>query len=166
MSNDLTSDMALSEMGLLLGGPSLPNSVEVDPDEQAVFEAVYGARRSLVRVMEHDGVGVNALSRRLGVSPSAASKMVSSESDMKISTVVLWARALGRQVTISVAPSFTVLAFGPTDTTASTHRVYELSHGQRRLTEKQVFETTVVDYNEHKDSKPAMSIKAFAGALE
>ena len=90
-----TTDMPLDDIAALLGGPVEP--VVPDPDELAILLAVQRIRGLLLEAAQRDGVGVNQLASRLKVSPSAVSRVLRSEGDMRVSTAVLFALALGRQ---------------------------------------------------------------------
>lgn len=84
----------IDEMAALLGGEV--QQVHPHPDEQEVFLVLSKIRQLLLLATEEENVGVSQLANRLGVSVSAASRMVHREGDMRVSTAVLWARALSR----------------------------------------------------------------------
>ena len=97
-----TTEMPLDEVAAILGGPVEP--LVPDPDELAVLLAVQRIRGLLLEAAQRDGVGVNQLASRLKVSPSAVSRVLRSEGDMRVSTAVLFALALGRQWVFTLSP--------------------------------------------------------------
>jgi transcriptional regulator with XRE-family HTH domain len=70
---------------------------EIHPadDGLEVQLALRTIRDHLLSVAERDGVGVNQLARRLDISPSSVSRFFSNDGDIRVSTAVLYARALG-----------------------------------------------------------------------
>jgi hypothetical protein len=92
MSDTDPTHVELIEM---FGGKAGP--IETDPDELEVSLALQMVRGQLVDAAEEDKVGVTNLARRLHISPSAVSRTLGGESDMRVSTMVLYARALRRR---------------------------------------------------------------------
>ena len=84
-----------AEAARILGGQV--EDLEVSSDEIDVALVLRGLRHQLAEAAESEHVGVNELARRLDVSPSAVSRMTRSDGDMRVSTLVLWAKALGRE---------------------------------------------------------------------
>ena len=82
-----------AETARLFGG----QVVEIHPEDDLleVQLALRTIRDHLLSVAERDGVGVNQLARRLDISPSSVSRFFSSDGDIRVSTAVLYARALG-----------------------------------------------------------------------
>lgn len=87
-------DLSDAEIAEMFGGQA--QAIETDPDEMAVAAALMRMRGLLREAAENDDVRVGQLADRLNVSPSVVSRMLRSEGDMKVSTAVLWARALGK----------------------------------------------------------------------
>ncbi len=83
-----------SEMAELFGGRVEP--VTPDADELAIDHALRTIRALLIETAAQQKVGNNELARRLDISPSAVSRMLRGEGDMRVSTAVLRARALGK----------------------------------------------------------------------
>lgn len=67
-----------------------------DPREIEVALTLDKIRDLLKEAAEEESVGINDLARRLDVAPSSVSRFFSSEGDMRVSTIVLYALALGR----------------------------------------------------------------------
>ncbi len=87
-------DLTEAEIAEMFGGEAQP--IETDPDEMAVATILARIRVLLHKAAEDGDVRVNQLAKRLNVSPSVVSRLLRSEGDMKVSTAVLWARALGK----------------------------------------------------------------------
>jgi hypothetical protein len=83
------------EIADLFGGRARP--IGPDNDELAVQLALRTIRDQLMVAAGHDKVGVTQLAGRLDISPSAVSRMLGGDNDMKVSTAVLYGRALGRR---------------------------------------------------------------------
>jgi transcriptional regulator with XRE-family HTH domain len=83
------------EIAELFGGHA--RVIEPDNDELEIQIALRTIRDHLLSAAEHDKVGVNQLAGRLHISPSAVSRLLGGDSDMRVSTAVLYARALGRR---------------------------------------------------------------------
>lgn len=96
------SEAEIAEMAALLGGEV--SEVYLDHDEQAVFEAAHEVRTLLHQQADQDNVTAAQLARRLAVSPSAVSRMLKNDGDIKLSTAVLWARALGQRWGFKLSP--------------------------------------------------------------
>lgn len=73
-----------------------------DYEEEEVMGIVRRARGLLVRAAMDDGVSDAEIGRRLGVSRSLVTRFFRSERDMKVSTLVLIGRALGRRWSIDL----------------------------------------------------------------
>ncbi len=86
-------DVSPEEAAQLFGSPVEP--IPPDDKEIEVALALRRLRAFLAEAAEKEGVGVNALAARLGVSPSVVSRLLRSDGDMRVSTAVLWAHALG-----------------------------------------------------------------------
>jgi transcriptional regulator with XRE-family HTH domain len=86
----------------LFGGVA-PN-IESNNDEREVQLALRTVRDCLLETAERDNVGVNQLAKRLDISPSSVSRFFSSEGDIRVSTAVLYARALGCLWNFSLYP--------------------------------------------------------------
>jgi len=89
-----TEGLTPAEAQELFGAPV--EAVVPDPQELEVALVLRTIRSLLAETAEADGVGVNELARRLDVAPSAVSRMLRSEGDMRVSTAVLCALALDR----------------------------------------------------------------------
>lgn len=94
-SQTLPSD-DVAELERLLGLPveSSPNFV---PTDVAVAVATGQIRGQLISAANDLGVGVREWARRLNVSPAAVSRQLRSEADLRVSTAVAMADALGLQ---------------------------------------------------------------------
>ena len=93
IDNELTPS-EIEEMAAILGGEVQP--LFDHPDEREVALVLNDMRGLLIEATNAEDVGVNELADRLGVSPSAVSRMIRREGDLRVSTAVLWAFALGR----------------------------------------------------------------------
>jgi Helix-turn-helix len=82
-----------AETARLFGGQV--EEIHPEDDLLEVQLALRTIRDHLLSVAERDGVGVNQLARRLDISPSSVSRFFSSDGDIRVSTAVLYARALG-----------------------------------------------------------------------
>ncbi len=96
------TDLSQAEIIEMFGGEAGP--VEVNADEVEVSLALQALRAQLLEAAEKMHVGINQLSRRLHISPSAVSRFLGGEGDMKVSTAVLYARALGQRWGIFLTP--------------------------------------------------------------
>lgn len=94
------TDLSHAELTAMFGGKA--EAIETNPDEIEVSLALQSIRKQLLEAADNDHVGVSQLARRLHISPSAVSRALSGESDMRISTAVLYARALGRRWDVSL----------------------------------------------------------------
>lgn len=70
---------------------------KADPVGRGLGALTQNMRGQLMAAMKADEVGVRDLGRALGISPSAVSRFLRSAGDLKISTAVLLAHALGRR---------------------------------------------------------------------
>lgn len=77
--------------------------INVDERDLAVAVLVGRARGLLLQAMATAGVGVRELARRLHVSPSAVSRHLRSEGDMRLSTAVMLADGLDQRWELSLA---------------------------------------------------------------
>jgi transcriptional regulator with XRE-family HTH domain len=91
MAHQGTTDAELAE---IFGEKSEP--IEVDQDELAVTLTLRDIRGQIIDAAREDAVGINQLARRLNVAPSSVSRALSDGGDMRVSTAVLYGRALGR----------------------------------------------------------------------
>ena len=98
MESDTLSSEEIQD---LFGGEATP--IKVDPDEMAVSLVLRSIRNQLADCAEATNVGVNQLARRLDVSPSSVSRFLNGEGDLRVSTAVLYARALGRAWNIALS---------------------------------------------------------------
>ena len=96
------TDLSQAEIIEMFGGEA--GAVEVNADEVEVSLALQALRAQLLEAAEKMHVGINQLSRRLHISPSAVSRFLGGEGDMKVSTAVLYARALGQRWGIFLTP--------------------------------------------------------------
>jgi plasmid maintenance system antidote protein VapI len=95
-------DLSKAEIAEMFGGEA--GAVELDADEIEVSLALQAIRDQLLAVAEKARVGVTQLANRLHISPSAVSRLLGGESDMRVSTAVLYARALGCRWDFRLAP--------------------------------------------------------------
>ncbi len=104
MSTDLSPteaselDEMLAEFGAAVGWP------DVDPDMREVAGVAAHVRGLLAEATAREGMSISDIARRLNVSKSAVSRHLRSDGDIRISTAVLLARALGRHWTIDLVP--------------------------------------------------------------
>jgi transcriptional regulator with XRE-family HTH domain len=89
--NELTPEEAAEIFGGDVG------TIETNADELTVGIGLATMRDCIVDAAQKDGVGVNQLARRLGISPSSVSRFLSGEGDALISTMISYGRALGRE---------------------------------------------------------------------
>jgi DNA-binding transcriptional ArsR family regulator len=97
MSNSLsqTDSLTREELDEMLGHAA--GEIGLDERDLAVAVVVGRARGLLQQAMSTAGVGVRELARRLKVSPSAVSRHLRSEGDMRLSTAVMLADGLDRR---------------------------------------------------------------------
>ena len=90
------------ELSALLGtGTAAP----IRDEEAEEIARVLGTIRSqLLAAAKEQRVGTRELARRLGVSAAAVSRQLRSDRDLRVSTAVLLARALGRHWTLALEP--------------------------------------------------------------
>lgn len=88
------------EMRELFGSPA--RAIEVDEDELEIVLLCKHVRHELFERAMQLGVGVNDLARKLNVSPAVVSRFFSNEGDMRLSTAVLFARALDCEWTFTL----------------------------------------------------------------
>ena len=84
----------------VLGGPA--GAVEVNSEEMAAHRLFGLFRVQLKEAIDTDAVAVGALARRLHVSPSAVSRFLHGDGDLKASTAALFAHVLGREWNVSL----------------------------------------------------------------
>jgi hypothetical protein len=95
-------EMSPAELAEMFGGEVQP--VEVDAQEVEVGLALQSIRGQITDAAERAKVGTVKLAERLGIAPSAVSRYLGGEGDMKVSTAVLYARALGHRWHFSLLP--------------------------------------------------------------
>ncbi len=100
---DNVNDVVDSETMALFGG--LASSIETNNDEREVQLALRTVRDCLLEAAERENVGVNQIAKRLGISPSSVSRFFSGEGDIRVSTAVVYARALGCLWNFSLYPN-------------------------------------------------------------
>lgn len=76
----------------------------VPPDEQEIEIGIVlrTIRAMLVEAAQEEEVGNNQLASRLKISPSVVSRLLRSEGDMRVSSAVLCAHALGRSWSLNL----------------------------------------------------------------
>lgn len=84
-----------SDFSFLGEGPL--ETPKIDPVGRELGALVQSIRGQLTAAMKVDEVGVRDLARELAISPAAVSRFLRSAGDLKISTAVLLAHALGRK---------------------------------------------------------------------
>jgi transcriptional regulator with XRE-family HTH domain len=89
------TELSPDDVAEIFGGEV--GTVETDADEIEVSLAVNTIRDHLKAAAKEDGVGINQLAHRLDISPSSVSRFLGGEGDVRVSTVVLYGRALGRK---------------------------------------------------------------------
>lgn len=89
-----------SDLEDILGGKF--SDLEADKVERLVVGVARCMRRLIADAMETDRVGVRELARKMKISPAAVSRQLRSEGDLRISTAVMLADALGRHWNISL----------------------------------------------------------------
>jgi transcriptional regulator with XRE-family HTH domain len=87
------TDLSHAELTEMFGGQA--GAIQTDADELEVSLALQSIRAQLIEAAEKSDVGISQLARRLHIAPSAVSRYLGGENDMKVSTAVLYARALG-----------------------------------------------------------------------
>ena len=92
MADDEPTEAEIAE---LFGGRA--RDIQPNNDELETHLALRTIRDSLLVAAEEEKVGVNQLAGRLHISPSAVSRTLGGDHDMRVSTAVLYARALGRR---------------------------------------------------------------------
>lgn len=91
---------------------------KVDPVGRELGALTQSVRGQITAAMKADGVGVRDLARSLDVSPAAISRFLRSAGDLKISTAVLLAHALGRKWNVEL--------IGAVDSSASDRRNFRV----------------------------------------
>lgn len=99
MNHETSIDTETAE---LFGGEA--TAIQPNHAELEVQLALRTIRDHLSTAAEHDKVGVNQLARRLGISPSSVSRLLARDGDIRVSTAVLYARALGRRWEFALTP--------------------------------------------------------------
>jgi transcriptional regulator with XRE-family HTH domain len=101
-----TSSPEDDEAALLsLVGGQVTQDPQIDPSDLEVAVAVGRVRGQILAAAKKEGIGVREMARRLKISASAVSRQLRSEGDMRFSTAILFARALGRRWRFSLSPS-------------------------------------------------------------
>lgn len=90
-----STELSPAEVIEIFGGEV--GTVETNADETEVSLALNTIRDHLIAAAKEDGVGVNQLAHRLDISPSSVSRFLGGDGDVRVSTVVLYGRALGRK---------------------------------------------------------------------
>lgn len=90
---------------LALVGGEVAQAPQIDPSDLEVAVAVGRVRGQILAAAKKEGIGVREIARRLKISASAVSRQLRSEGDMRFSTAILFARALGRRWHFSLSPS-------------------------------------------------------------
>ncbi|WP_204737457.1 helix-turn-helix domain-containing protein [Gluconacetobacter azotocaptans] len=85
----------MDDLAFLLGGDAA--QLERDYEEEAIQRLVNRARGLLAEAVSQDGVKPAELADRLNVNRSLVTRFFRSGQDMKVSTLALMARALGRE---------------------------------------------------------------------
>lgn len=118
-------DAETEELEMLFGGP-MPE-LQRDPTETEIAVLTGRIRGQLAEAAQQEHLGIREIARDLGVSPSAVSRHLRSDGDIRVSTMVILARALHRRWTITLdharpAGNFFVQAsYGPGGALAPTH---------------------------------------------
>ena len=86
---------SLAALTALLAGAG--GDIERDYEEEAVQRLINHARSLLAEAVTLDGIKPSELSARLGVHRSLVTRFFRSHSDIKVSTLAVMARALGRE---------------------------------------------------------------------
>jgi hypothetical protein len=86
-------------------GGEVTQAPQIDPSDLEVAVAVGRVRGQILAAAKKEGIGVRELARRMKISASAVSRQLRSEGDMRFSTAVLFAHALGRRWHFSLSRS-------------------------------------------------------------
>jgi transcriptional regulator with XRE-family HTH domain len=89
---------------LALVGGKVAQVPLIEPADLEVAVGLGRVRGQILAAAKEEGVGVRELARRLKVSAAAVSRQLRSESDMRLSTAILLAHALGRQWHFALSP--------------------------------------------------------------
>jgi hypothetical protein len=89
---------------LALAGGKVTKAPQIDPSDLEIAVALGRVRGQILAAAKRDGIGVRELARRMKISASAVSRQLSSEGDMRLSTAILLARALGQRWHFSLSP--------------------------------------------------------------
>ena len=76
-----------------------------DPEAEDIADLLGTIRRQVLSAAREDGVSTREIARRLGVSAAAVSRQLRSDHDLRVSTVVLLARALDRRWSLTLKPA-------------------------------------------------------------
>jgi DNA-binding phage protein len=90
---------------LALAGGKVTKAPQIDPSDLEIAVALGRVRGQILAAAKRDGIGVRELARRMKISASAVSRQLRSEGDMRFSTAVLFAHALGWRWHFSLSPS-------------------------------------------------------------
>ena len=85
-------------------GGEVTRAPQIDPSDLEIAVALGRVRGQILAAAKRDGIGVRELARRMNISASAVSRQLSSEGDMRFSTAILLARALGQRWNFSLSP--------------------------------------------------------------
>ena len=89
---------------LALAGGKVTKAPQIDPSDLEIAVALGRVRGQILAAAKRDGIGVRELARRMNISASAVSRQLSSEGDMRLSTAILLAHALGQRWHFSLSP--------------------------------------------------------------
>jgi hypothetical protein len=89
---------------LALVGGKVTQAPQIDPSDLEVAVVVGRIRGQILAAAESEGIGVREIARRLKVSAAAVSRQLRSEGDMRVSTAVTLARALGQRWHFTLSP--------------------------------------------------------------
>ena len=98
-----TDEEALAELRAIFG--TVSGMPYIDPDGRAAARLAQDARGLLIEATHQDKITLTELARRLGVSKAAISRQMNSDGDIKVGTLAIIARALGREVEITLRKS-------------------------------------------------------------
>jgi DNA-binding transcriptional ArsR family regulator len=90
-------------LAALVGG-KVTQAPQIDPSDLEVAVAVGRVRGQILAAAKKEGIGVREIARRLKISASAVSRQLRTEGDMRFSTAILFARALGWRWRFSLSP--------------------------------------------------------------
>jgi DNA-binding transcriptional ArsR family regulator len=88
------TDQLRAELYAITGAPQIAAPSVVPDADFKIAHTTRSIRRQLKAAAESKGIGIRELAKRLGVSPPAVSRHLSSDGDLRISTAVLLADAM------------------------------------------------------------------------